>query len=287
MKRGNLTKLAGISMLVFYAGVAHAEIMVDTQNNVSYSGASGSILSINADGSVMIDNAPAGKCVGSEISKVSKAKLGTITCDVDYVKVRDRKGNELTRYSSYAKASANGVEERKLFDQSLATMGSATTGAAALSQETVIENKKTITEKTITLEPGPGYLGQPRPQPAPINQTNYTPKLGTIASKTPDITKKNTPAEAKADKAVAKAEKEAKTAPPGATNVTVTQPEVIMKTTEPGPEIEQTVKTTTTVIQPAPSAAAKGLTPATTVQTDTKTIPVAPAAPKKEEPVTP
>jgi hypothetical protein len=277
MKILNLTKLAVALPLMAYAGAANAEIAVDAQNNVSYSG-----LAIAADGSAMVDGTAIGKCEGNEAAKVTRAKLATLTCDADFVKLRDKKGNELTRYSGYAKANAGGVEERKLFDQSLAKMGSGTTGAAALSQSTVVENKKTITTKTVTLEPGPGYLGKPRPQPATIDQKNYTPKLGTMASKTPAITKKNTPAEAKDDRAVAKAEKEAKSAPPGATNnMTVTEPEIIIRSTEPSDNVEQTTKTTTT-IKPVPSAEAKGATQATTVKTKTETIPAPFAAPVPE-----
>ncbi len=265
---------------------ASAEITLDADNNVSYTGLKNSKLEIKADGSASVNGALVKKCEGTEGGKVSKSKLGSVTCDEGMVILKDKNGNILSRFSSYALATDNrGTNERKLFDPAMAKLGSATSGAAALSQtqETTVETTKiTTTEK---LAPGAGYLNRPKIEAPKVNENTYTPKLGVMAEKTPAVNKTRSAEEMKTDRAVAKAEKAARTAPPGTTvpMPEVTQPPVVLETTTSPSTVE--TKTTTTVVEPTPSAAAAGVKPETKVQTETSTVP---AEEKKEEnPLTP
>lgn len=277
------TKMAIILPLIAYSAAANAEITLDS-GNVSFAGAKESTLTINADGTVMVSGVEVAKCAGGESAKVTKAKTATITCDADYVKVRDKKGNELTRYSSYVKASANGVEERKLFNESWARIGSATTGAAVYSEtKEVVEQKKEEVTTTTTIAPAPGFLDAQKPKPAAVNEKIYTPKLGTTAQETPSVTKKNTIADAKADKEVKKAEKAAK-------ELTANPPKPVLEettviTTTPSQEATKITNTTTNIIQPTPDAAASGVMPETKTETVTESVPVEGGV--KEELVTP
>ena len=120
-----------------------------------------------------------------------------------------------------------------------------------------------------------GYATAPAIQPPAVNQNTYTPKLGVMAEKTPAVNRSRTPEERKNDMAVAKAEKEARKAPPGSTvplPTSLNQTTVIQsQTTEPVVE----TKTTTAVIQPTPDNVAAGIQPSTTVQTQTQTVPSA------------
>lgn len=260
--------------IIAFSLAANAEIQLDADNNVSYTGLKNSKLEIKADGSASVNGTLIKKCEGDENGKVSKSKLGSVTCDDGFVILKDRIGNVLSRFTSYALATDNrGTNERKLFDPSMAKLGSASSGASVLSQtqETTVEQTKiTTTEK---LAPGANYLNRPKIEAPKINEATYTPKLGVMAQKTPSITKENTPDDNKADRAVAKAEKEARRAPAGSTvpmpSSAVTAPVVV--DTQISPKTVET-RTTTTVSQPTPSAAAAGVEPSTSVKMDTVII---------------
>lgn len=272
MKITKFTKIMLALPIIAYSIAASAEIKIDDQKNVSYTGLKNSSLSIAADGSVSVNGSVVHKCAGNESNKVTKTKTATITCDVDYVTVRDKAGNELDRFSSYAKATdAKGNEERQLYDPGLAKIGSATTGADVVSQvqQKTLETKEVTTVKQVTA-PAATYLDKPKP--ANINERLYTPKLGTEASKTPDITKYNTPADTKADHAVAKAEKEAKKIDSKAAATAPSTTEMTVKTTEVVPDATLTTKTVT-FTDPTPDAEKAGAQPSTTVKTNTVNVP--------------
>lgn len=277
-------KLALVLPLIAYSAAANAEIELDVENNVKYTNAKGTVMEIKADGSASLNGTLVKKCEGTEGGKVTKSKLGSVTCDDGFVVLKDKSGTILSRFSSYALVTDNrGTNERKLFDPALAKLGSPTSGASELSQtqETVVEQTKTTTVQT--LRPGEGYLNRPKVEAPVIDQKNYTPKLGVMAERTPAVTKTRKPEEIKVDRAVAKAEKAARTAPPGSTvpMPEINQPPVVLEsTTSP---VTETKTVTTTIKQPTPSAAAAGATPATQVKTDTKVIP---ASEEEQERVT-
>jgi len=270
--------------IIAYSFSASAEIALDAENNVSYTGIKDSTLAIKADGTATINGTLVKKCEGTEGGKVTKSKLGSVTCDEGFVILKDRNGNILSRFSSYALATDNrGTNERKLFDPALAKLGSPTSGASVLSQtqSSTIEQTKTTTVEV--LKPGEGYLNRPKIAAPNVNENTYTPKLGVMAEKTPSVSKTRSPEEMKIDRVVAKAEKEARKAPPGSTvqmPAIIQAPVVVQTSTSPA---VQTNTVTTTIQQPTPSAMAAGATAETKVQTETKVIP----AEEEEKPANP
>ena len=267
MKKPNLSKLSLTAAIIACATAANAEITLDAQNNVT-AGA----LSITADGTAAINGTTLKKCDGT--TGVTKAKLGTVDCEDTFVILKDKKGNTLSRFSSYALSTdAKGNTERKLYDESLAKLGSATSGASVLdqTQTTTVEETKTVT--TEKMAPPAGYINRPVIQAPKVDQTLYTPKLGAIAEKAPEDTGKNTPQDTKLDREIRKTELQARTAPPGSTvplPASVNQPPVVVDTQTSTPVVQ--TQTVTNIIKPTPDAAKAGAQASTTTQTDTQAV---------------
>ncbi len=266
-----LLALSLIGYSIGYPLAANAEITIDDQHNISFTGPKNAALSIAADGSVSVNGTVVHKCDGSENDKVTKTKTATVTCDSNYVTVRDHAGNELSRFSSYTMSTDSAHNtDRKLYDPAIAQIGSGTTGAAALNQtqSTTIETKKEVVQKKVT-----SYQVQ-EAKPANVSEKNYTPKLGTEAERTPSVTKYNTPADSASDRAEREAAKANAKINSASEAAKATPDEVIIDSNERPVETVEKTTTTTTAI-PTPDAAAQGISP--TTKTDTTTQVIAPA----------
>ena len=227
------SKLLFAMPLIGISFAASAEINVDDQKNVT-SGA----LTINADETVLVDGKVVAKCEGD---KVTKLKAVTVTCDENYVTVRDKKGNSLSRFSGYAMASSGkGEPERKQFDPALAEMGSASTGDSSVNKTVTTVLTKESTDETITAPTTSSTATTVKP---PVNENNYTPKLGVEATQSPEIRNHERPAVAAKDRTEEKFVEQQKNAPD---NSTTTANGVVVETVEGQPKITETTKTTVT-----------------------------------------